>query len=181
MREIEQRQSTPPDEPTSSYRSTPCPWCRKRIDMAKVDALWRHIYIPFRGPQPTTCAVKLKDLQARIEKAFEASWQRKYSEASYWMKESEWRSEVKKEWKSYPSQVERAWLGENRRLSRAEIRRRQLRAGKALTKEQRRRGGFNQRSSDKASGGQRSTHNRWHVARGKRSPSCKFCQQEPAA
>lgn len=61
------------------------------------------------------------------------------------------------------------------KLSPEEIRARQSKAGKQQRKSDKRRGGERQDSEDKRRGGEIAAHNRWHVARGIKSPGCKLC------
>jgi hypothetical protein len=65
------------------------------------------------------------------------------------------------------------------RLSYEEIHRRQVLAGKKLTRKQRQLGGRNQKIEDKARGGKYGSHRRWHVKRGIFVKGCPWCRRFP--
>jgi hypothetical protein len=66
-------------------------------------------------------------------------------------------------------------------LTPTQKRKRQSLGGKHQSIASKRLGGILQSIEDKARGGQRSGHNRWHVARGIVKPGCKFCETQSTA
>jgi len=148
-----------------SVSSPPCPLCRKRLKLERhwtSASIFKDCYRHFR-----ICPVR----QDRLEAFYSGSqpsgrfgaWQRKCTRKRQTWQERCYAAVIAARPKHVP-------------LSSREIRRRQVRAGKKLSRAARRRGGRNQAREYKSLGGEKGMHQRWHVARGVRNPKCSLCR-----